>query len=97
MLSKLLLTAVLLLAACGTAPHYDKLEVKNTEVKYITLPDELLAPCVPAIPISEPDYLTLKPFEREEYLTKYTVSLLTTIKDCNINLSSARKLNQPPK
>ena len=96
MLSKLL-PIFLLLAACGTVPRYDKLEVRSAEIKYITLPDELLAPCVPGIPISKVDYLTLKPVEREEYLTKYTVSLLTTIKDCNINLSKARMLNQPPK
>jgi len=81
------------LTACATGPRYDQIDVKEKELVYVTVPKHLVEPCVADKPTSKEDYLKLKPHEREQYLADYTVTLLTTIKECNIKLSKIRKLN----
>lgn len=84
-----LLPLLLCLAACGTQP----LTVTNTEVRYEKIPKDLTTPCKPEKPKAKADYLALKPHEREAYLSDYAVSLLGTVKDCNIKLDKIDKLN----
>lgn len=88
----LLITAIVL-TGCATSPKYDKLEVSKVDVVYVTIPEELLTPCKPEKPLDRESYLKLKTWEREQVLTEYSVSLLKTIKECNININKIKDLN----
>lgn len=90
--------SLLFLTACGTTPKYERLEVVNTKTEYVVIPDNLLELCIPEKPMEPNEYMKLKiGNEREEYLTNYNVSLLTTIKKCNINLKKIKKINDSHK
>ena len=69
------------------------LQVKDTEVRYEKIPKSLTEPCVPEVPKVKEEYMKLKPHERESYLAEYSVSVLGTVKDCNIKLKKIDKLN----
>jgi len=74
-------------------PKYNKLEVKEKEVIKVTIPEYLLKPCIPERPISKEKYLELKQYEKETYLTNYSISLLTIIKNCNEQIEAIKNLN----
>lgn len=88
-----LLITVIVLTGCATSPKYDKLEVSKVDVVYVTIPEELLTPCKPEKPLDRESYLKLKIWEREQVLIEYSVSLLKTIKECNININKIKDLN----
>lgn len=88
---------LLTLTGCGTTKPDTELKIESVRVEKVTVPQELTEPCLPEKPITKEDYLKLKPHEREEELTRYTVSLLGTVKVCNVKLSKIRKLNEPEK
>jgi hypothetical protein len=90
----LLLVITLFLTACATPPKQVIVEVKETEVIKIKVPDTLLKPCLPDSPIDKESYLKLQMYERELYLTKYTVSILTNLKECNVQIDEIRKLQE---
>lgn len=87
------LITTLLITACSSAPKYSTLEVSKTTVTYVTIPEELLTPCKPEKPIDTKTYLELKIWEREQLLTQYSISLLKTIKDCNLKIDKIKNLN----
>ena len=82
-----------ILVGCGTTPKYDKLEVKESQVVYQKVPDELTEPCVPSKkpPVKE-EFLKLQPHEREAALAEYSNVLLGNLKDCNTRIGKIRKL-----
>lgn len=82
-----------ILVGCGTAPKYDKLEVKEGQIVYQKVPDELTKPCTPSKkpPVKE-EFLKLQPHEREAVLAEYTNTLLGNLKDCNTRIVNIRKL-----
>jgi hypothetical protein len=89
-----LLVITLFLTACASVQKKDSLTVKEKEVVKVRVPDELLTPCVPERPLSKEDYLSKSFPERETYLTDYSVSLLKTIKECNVKLDRIREFNK---
>lgn len=82
-----------ILIGCSSAPKYNTLEVKEKEIVKVTIPDYLLIPCVPERPMSKEEYLKLKQYEREIYLTNYSITLLSVIKNCNDQIEAIKKLN----
>lgn len=93
MKTTLLLAITFLMTGCGIIPKYNKLEVNKTDVVYVTIPDELLKPCEPDKPLDTKSYLELKIWEREQVLTEYSISLLKTIKDCDLQITKIKELN----
>ena len=95
MIKHLFLTVLFsfILVGCGSTPRYDKLEVKESQVVYQKVPDELTEPCVPTKkpPVKE-EFLKLQPHEREAALTDYSNGLLGNLKDCNTRIGKIRKL-----
>lgn len=87
----------IILTGCASGPKYNKLEVAKTDVIYVTIPEELLTPCKPEKPLDVKSYLELKIWEREQHLTEYSVSLLKTIKECNLKINKIKELNVAPK
>lgn len=85
------------LTGCAVQPKYDKLDVHKTEYRTYTVPDTLLEPCIPEKPMVSDEYLKLLPNEREDVLTRYSVSLLITISKCNVNLKEIKKLQSDNK
>lgn len=97
--SKLLTVVVsilvgLFIAGCASSPTYNKLEVKEKEVVKVYVPDELLTPCIPDKPIDRETYLAQELHEREIYLTNYNISILRTLKECNIKLEKIKEFNK---
>ena len=88
-LSLLLLTFVL--AGCSSQPT--KQVVTVTKTSYMTLDDSFLVPCIPEEPISEVEYLDFDLYQREAYLTEYTIKLYEVIKTCNTRIESIKTLN----
>ncbi len=62
----------------------------------VKIPQALTQPCQPEQPASQATFLQLKPHEREEELTRYSVSLLGTIKECNVKLKKIEKISATP-
>lgn len=95
---KLFLVSLLLIGlyGCANGPKLNNIEVVKTKLVYVTMPDNILTPCVPDRPIDKESYLNLKLAQRESYLTDYSISLLSTIKLCNLQLEQARSLNKQP-
>jgi hypothetical protein len=83
---------ILTLTACGSSPKLTTIEVKDKEVITVKVNPTLTDPCHPNTPIKSEAYLSLKPHEREQYLTDYTIHLLGKIKECNDKLTAIRKL-----
>lgn len=81
-----------LLVGCSTT-KYNEIKVQDTKVVHQVIPDELLGPCPATVPMTKKEYMELKPHEREEYLTNYTISLYGDIKKCNIKIAKIKKLN----
>lgn len=88
----LLALICLALTACANTSG-TKLEIKDTQIVYNVIPNEVLSPCIPASPIQRDVYLSYSPVERERYLSNYIVELYGTIKICNDKLGKARELN----
>lgn len=86
----------LALTGCATNPSDRTTEAIKTQTVYITMPDAILAPCLPDKPISTQEYMSKKINERETHLTNYTIGLLKVIDTCNLQLKKARELNKPP-
>lgn len=86
---------VFALVGCGTTKPPE--QIVKVETVYVTVPKHLTKPCLPEPPESEQSYLQKKPHERENFLTQYILSLLTTIKDCNSKLDKIDKLQSTPK
>jgi len=84
---------VIFLTGCGGMNSYNKLEVTDVKTKQFVIPDELLSVINPEKPITREEYLKLSPTEREIYLTNYSISLLKSIKECNINIVKIKDLN----
>ena len=91
------ISCLAILSGCGTRPVYNELQVQDAQVVTYTLPPELTNPCIPDKPLEKSIYLKLRPYEREQYLTDYSTSLLGTIKGCNIKLEKIKKINKPKK
>ena len=85
------------LSGCGTTKPDTNLKIESVRVEKVTVPVDLTEPCLAEKPIQKQDYLKLKPHEREEELTRYTISLFGTIKECNVKLSKIRKFNESVK
>jgi ABC-type uncharacterized transport system auxiliary subunit len=99
MLNKVFLTAIftLLVTGCAVTPKYNKLDVKETKVVYSHIPADLLKPCPATRPMSKEEYMTLRPHEREQYLTDYTISLFGNIKDCNTQILKIKEIDESRK
>ena len=80
------------LGGCGTKP-YKEVKIEQTKVEKVTVPKEMTELCQAEAPVTKERYLALKPHEREEELTRYSVSLLGTIKQCNLKLEKIRKFS----
>jgi len=91
-----ILLSLLLITGCSTL-NKEKVVVTDTKVIYRVLPDNLVNPCVPDKPKTKEEYLALPIYERETYLTNYSISLLKTIKNCNLQLDELRILNNDSK
>lgn len=87
-----IILAIILLSGCS-AFKAKPLEVNDVKIQYITIPEYLLIPCTPDRPITKEEYLKLEIFERETYLSNYSIGLLKVIKNCNIQLDEIRILN----
>lgn len=77
-----------MLAACGTTN-----QVTKTEVRYEKIPKHLTEKVTPEKPKAKDQYQTLKPHEKEDYLSEYIVYLLGVIKQQNIKFEKIDKLN----
>ena len=88
----LLLTAFL--AGCN---HNPPQVVIQTEIVYITVPDEMTQKVKPEPPIAKSAYLAMEIYDREQYLAQYTVRLLKNLHQCNAQLESIKVLQEPPK
>lgn len=84
-----------ILLGCASGPKLNNVEVVQTKTVYVTIPDNILIPCLPEKPMDKDSYLKLTVPKRESYLTDYSISLLSTIKICNLQLEQARSLNKP--
>lgn len=84
----------LILAGCGSSPTYKTVEVTDAKIVKLEIPKSLTEPCTPDRPYTAEEYLQLKITERESYLTKYSISLLGTIKECNIKLKKIEELTR---
>lgn len=85
------------LTACGTNPSNPQaVKIMETRVERVKIPQALTQPCQPEQPASQATFLQLKPHEREEELTRYSVSLLGTIKECNVKLKKIEKISATP-
>jgi len=93
----LLFSFSLFLSGCTSGPKLNSIDVVKTEIVYVTIPDNILAECIPEKPIELESYLQLTLPKRESYLTDYSISLLGTLKTCNLQLEQARSLNKKPK
>jgi len=93
----LLIAFALVISGCSTQPKYNKLDVQPVKHVYVSIPESLVSPCNPDKPMSKEEYLALKPHEREEYLTNYSIRLLGVIKSCNLQLKSISELNKQAK
>ena len=91
------MSLTLCLYGCGIFKPDTELKIDTIRVEKVAVPGELTEPCVAEKPIAKQDYLALKPHEREEELTRYTVELLGTIRNCNIQLEKIKALNPKPK
>ena len=80
------------LGGCGTQP-YKEIKIEQTKVEKVVVPKEMTERCEAEAPITKERYLALKPHEREEELTRYSVSLLGTVKQCNLKLDKIRKFS----
>ncbi len=90
----LFLVSLIVLTLLGCAgPSYKTIEVSDLEIKYVKVPIELIEPCVPQEPLPKATYMDLTVYRREQYLTEYTVSLLGTVRDCNLKLKKISELN----
>lgn len=87
-----MIVVVSILTACSSVPQ--KQIVTVTEYKYITIDDSLLSPCIPDKPIDKDSYLALSIDKRESELTNYIIHLLSTNKQCNIQIANIRSLNE---
>ena len=90
---KVILSIFLTFILTGCVTTGQQLEVRETEVRYEKIPSYLTEPCQPEKLKKREEYLALKPHEKESYLTEYSISLLGTVKDCNIKLNKIDKLN----
>ena len=81
----LVLIVSMVLTSCASVQKKYRLTVQEKEVVRVRVPDELLTPCVPERPVSKEEYLSKSFPERETYMTDYSVSLLKTIKECNVS------------
>lgn len=82
------------LVGCSTGTKYNKIELKQATVVHETIPQGLIDKCTADEPMSEKDYMDLAIYERENYLAKYSASLISAIGKCNTNLDVAKELNK---
>lgn len=92
----LLLTSIIFLGGCAKNIRPTEV-IKETEIKYILIPDEYLKDCRPERPIDKEKYLSLDITERESYLTDYIIDLLKKLKECDIRIEKIRSLNETHK
>lgn len=85
---------LILMTGCSTVKPISEINMSSTEIKYITIPEDLLTPCKPNKPMSSKDYLELTFTEREAYLTNYSIHLLTELKSCNNKISKIKLLQE---
>jgi len=81
------------LTGCGIIPDNDRLEVREGQVVYQTIPTELTEPCVPSNrPPSREEFLKFLPHEREASLARYIKHLLGDLRSCDIRMEKIRTL-----
>lgn len=85
------------LTACGTSPVYKQIEVIETKVEKVKVPEEFLVSCKPEPFMSSEAYLQLDIPERESALKSYIVVLYKTIKQCDINIDKIKKFQAEEK
>ena len=93
-MSKVIIMCLLsiFLSACGTMSR-NNMNVQDTKTVYITVPEHLTENCKVKKPMSNEEYIVLKPNEKEQYLTDYIIVLITAVKECNIKLGKIKQLN----
>lgn len=78
---------LLILTGCATTERV----VTKTEVKYITVPEEMLKECEVTRPPAVANYVSKTAREKEEILTTYASQLLKDLSNCSDNLDAIRK------
>ena len=76
------------ITACQTTPQ--PIVVTKVVSVYKGIPGALITNCVAPAPIPIPEYLKLSCAGKEDFLTKYTNSLLTQINQCNNTINEIR-------
>jgi len=87
-----LVLSLILLTGCSTSPKYTELNVTDTKVVQLSIPPSLTEQVYPQKLISQEEYLKLKIYEREQYLTDYIVNLMGNLKQCNVKLEAIKEL-----
>lgn len=88
----IVMVAIGLLAGCAST-RTTELNIEDKEIVHISIPTHLTQECKPEKPIDKESYLALKIYEREEELSRYIVTLYSTIAQCNSQISQIKKLN----
>lgn len=78
-----------LMSGCSTTPPTI---ITKVERVYVTLPEAMVRPCVPARPIDSASYMALEVYDREREMTQYSISLLKTISQCNAQITGIKTL-----
>ncbi len=79
------------LQGCET---FSRREVIVEKMVYVhpKVPAEMLENCGTPLPISKEEYLALKPHKREDYLTRYSIDVLTELEVCGKKVKSISKI-----
>lgn len=59
---------------------------------YVTVPTQLTKRIVPERPVAKDKYMAMSFYEREDYLSTYTVKLIGDIRMCNNQLDKIEKI-----
>lgn len=71
--------------------------VKQHVYEVTEIPESLTKPITPEAPPAREDYVSASPTERTQMLTNYSLDLLGTIKDLNVQLESIKTLQDKNK
>lgn len=90
-----LFSLVFLITGCSTVSQkQEPTIIYNTKIKPVPIPSYLLENCPIPLPPNKDTYAKLKPEEKEEVLTNYTIELHKNITKCNNTIDSTRNWNQ---
>ncbi len=83
---------ILLLASCSSNTKPPAIVKPLYVYKAVTYPEHLLAPCSIPKPMSKDTYLSSTYMQKENLLTNYILSLLTSLDSCNKQITTLRDL-----